>query len=1490
MYSKDTKSCKEIKVVHSDKQKTNSRVSLGLDIGSTTVKVLLLTQNEEILYSKYQRHFSDVRTTIGELLKGALESLKNEDSIDLKNQTFCLTTSGSGAITLSSEFGIDFVQEVIACAECIRYTIPDVDVAIELGGEDAKITFFTGGIEQRMNETCAGGTGAFIDQMATFLNTDASGLNELALNYTTLYPIASRCGVFAKTDILPLLNEGCRKEDIAASIFQAVVEQTIGGLACGREIKGKVIFLGGPLAFLSALRQRFFETLKLAPENAIFPPRAEYFVAQGAIIHTMNEEKTKEIRLWTADDLYNLSKNLTETQAAGKSILLRPLFKNDEELSDFRKRHNSNVAKYISFEELVEENPNCANIPTYLGIDIGSTTIKSVLIDEKGRILSSSYQASQGEPLNAAVDILKNIYEQLPKEVCIGASGVTGYGSALIQAALHADVDEVETLAHCKAARFFRPNVSFILDIGGQDIKCLHVKNNIVHKIQLNEACSAGCGSFIETFAKSLGMDMPTFVQEAISSQKPVDLGSRCTVFMNSKVKQVQKEGAQVGDIAAGLSYSVIKNALYKVIKISSPEELGEDVIAQGGAFYNDALLRSLELSIGRDVVRMDISGLMGAFGMALLTKERHDISQKSSTLSLEDLENFQAKTKITRCQACSNHCLLTVTKFQNGSIFTSGNRCERGAQKKASNHELPNLFNYKYQRLFEYYTPLEKKEAVHGTIGIPRVLNIYENYPLWFTLFTELGYRVELSDVSSKEVYTLGISTIPSQTVCYPAKLAHGHIINLIEKGITRIFYPCLPFEQKDFQSQDNSYNCPVVSGYPELLKNNLDQLHAPNIQYFCPFLPLTEKSLKESLMEIELFKPFTEKDLILVIKVAFAEQEKYRKDVHRAGTEALEFLEKNNLQGVILTGHPYHVDPEVHHGIPDLINSTGLAVLSEDSVAHLMPNPGKLRFTDQWTYHARIYRAAAFVAQQKNLALIQLISFGCGLDAISADQTEEILSQTDQLYTQIKIDEGANLGAARIRVRSLLATIRERQGYYHNNNETEDVENAKEKNLLPSYSIQAVENTEILPISKTLFEGTELFKKLPQLPSFTEEMRETHTILIPQMSPLHFQFFPSALRAAGYKCELLPSVNHDALEMGLRHVNNDACFPAIMVIGQLLHATKSDKYDINKIALILSQTGGGCRATNYIGFMKKAMFDAKVDHVPLLSLNMQGLDNNPGFKVNFALMRKLMLACLFGDVLMRMLYRVRPYEKVPGSANALVEKWSKILDPILATGSFRKAYKMLTPFIHDFDTLELLDIPRKPRVGLVGEILIKFHPDANNSAVSVVEGEGGEAVMPDLLDFFLYSLHDPVYKAVHLGASKKDAIVSRLITYFILTTRLPIRRALKKSTRFSAPLPFRKLRKKVSGIISLGHQTGEGWLLTAEMIELIEQGAPNILCMQPFGCLPNHITGKGMLKKIKELHPEANIVAVDYDPGASEVNQINRIKLMMAMAKKTI
>ena len=1450
-------------------------IRVGIDVGSTTVKIAVIDDDDKIIYSDYQRHRADIRSTIISVVTQAFDELEKTLPAG-KNQTLSVKVTGSGGLSVSQWLNIPFIQEVIAATTAVKKLIPQTDVVIELGGEDAKITYFAGGVEQRMNGTCAGGTGAFIDQMAALLETDAAGLNVLAKDAETIYPIAARCGVFAKTDVQPLINEGARREDIAASIYQAVVNQTISGLACGKPIRGHVAFLGGPLHFMDQLRERFIVTLKLKDDEIIVPENSQLFVAAGSAFsadrnyNCSEEEKAKAFP--TIAEFRERLKNLVDAELS-EVQRLDPLFNNATELDEFRKRH--------AMEKAARGDLSLTTGPVFLGLDSGSTTTKAVLIDQKGRIIWDFYASNQGNPVDLAVKVLKDLYKQLPKDVYIARAVSTGYGEALFQAALGVDAGEVETITHFRAADFFVPGVEFLLDIGGQDMKCLRMKDGAIVSIQLNEACSSGCGSFLDNFARTMGMDVREFSKIALLADKPVDLGSRCTVFMNSRVKQAQKEGASVADISAGLSYSVIKNALFKVIKLRKASDIGSKVVVQGGTFFNDAVLRAFEKIAGVNVFRPDVAGLMGAYGSALIAydqwvdlttpkpgQEPIDPSTvRSGIATLDQLEKFHVELESRRCGKCQNNCLLTINTFSTGTenrVFITGNRCERGAEIEgnvidASNkkntgvedvgEKLPNMFEWKYKRLFSY-VPLKPEKAPMGDVGIPRVLNMYENYPLWFTFFTKLGFRVRLSQRSSRNVYEKGIETIPSESVCYPGKISHGHVVSLLQQGVKFIFYPCAPYELQEDKGAGNNYNCPIVTSYPEVLRNNVDELRQDDsILYMNPFLPIYDKErLAERLCEelVPQFPALTEKQIYDAVDAAWEEQQKFRDDIQKAGEEALERVIRVGGNGIVLAGRPYHLDPEINHGIPEMVNALGLAVFTEDSVAHLGSIERPLRIMDQWVYHNRLYRAASFVAGMPNLEMLQLTSFGCGLDAVTADQVDDIMRSKGRMYTLIKIDEGSNLGAVRIRIRSLIAAVRERQRH-----------NRKPVVKSAAYQRQV----------------------------FTKEMKYSHTIIGPQMSPIHFRILKHAFNACGYNFVILDAVDPKAVDTGLKYVNNDACYPSIIVAGQMIAALESGKYDVNHTSLIITQTGGGCRDSNYIGFIRRALTDAGFDKVPVLSLSAQGFEKNPGFKITPGLLHRLLMAVMVGDVLMRVLYRTRPYELVPGSADALYEKWNAKAEKQVKSLSLSGYHKLLKGIVKDFDNLPLKPI-KKPRVGVVGEILVKFHPTANNKIVETIEREGAECVMPDLAEFFFYSFATGIFRHEELAFPKQTERNAKLFVWFMELYRKKMKKYLNNSRRFEAPSSIYDLMKGVDDIVQLGNITGEGWFLTAEMVELIKEGVPSIACVQPFACLPNHVTGKGMIKELRRRFPGANISAIDYDPGSSEVNQLNRLKLLLSNA----
>ena len=1404
---------------------------VGLDVGSTTVKIVVMNENKETIYKDYRRHFSDTKNTVCEVLKELNEKYPNSK--------FTLALTGSGAMSAAKFLDVNFIQEVVSCKRAVEKYIPQTDVVIELGGEDAKIIYFDKSIEQRMNGTCAGGTGAFIDQMASLLHTDTAGLNELAKNHKTIYPIASRCGVFAKTDVQPLINEGAAKEDIAASIFQAVVNQTISGLACGRPIRGKVAFLGGPLTYLSELRNRFIETLKLKDDEIIIPKEAHLLVATGAALDSLDEKPFSNEEL--AQKIQNLKVSKDNTTSP-----IEPLFKDYKEYEEFRKRHSK---ASVQKAKLQDYKGDC-----FIGIDAGSTTTKIVLIDTEGKLLYSLYGNNEGNPLQSVIKMLDSLYKVLPETAKLRFSGVTGYGEKLIQTALNVDIGEIETIAHFTAAKQFEPDVTSIVDIGGQDMKYIRLKNGAIDSIMLNEACSSGCGSFIETFAKSLNLEISEFVKQAIEAKRPVDLGSRCTVFMNSKIKQAQKEGYSVGDISSGLSYSVIKNALQKVMKIRDFNTLGDKIVVQGGTFYNDAVLRAFEKIVGKNVIRPDIAGLMGAYGMALLAKEQYetnlDMEYYSTILKQDELDKLDIKINHTRCNGCENHCKLTINIFSNGKRYISGNRCEKGAVKTETHKNLPNLVKYKYERIFDY-KPIDEQYATRGTIGIPRVLNMYEDYPFWFTFLTNLGFRVIISDKSTRKTYEDGMESMPSESVCYPAKLSHGHIENLLQKGIKTIFYPCMPFSRKEYEKADNKYNCPIVISYSEVLRNNVEGLKNPEIKFINPFLPFDTPNLVKKILELDEFKEykFTKQELIDAAEKAQAEYHKCKKDIQDKGIETVRYLEENNLKGIVLAGRPYHIDPEINHGIDTLITSLGLAVLTEDSISNQTQATRPIRVVDQWMFHSRLYAAADFVGKHDNLELVQLNSFGCGVDAVTTDQVEEILRSFGKMYTLIKIDEVNNLGAVKIRIRSLLASMNKR---------------AKEK-LEGNYAID---------------------KKV-----FTKDMRKDYTILIPMMIPIHFELLEPAVNSCGYNMVLLRECTGHTVETGLKYVNNDACYPSILVTGQMIEALESGKYDVNKTALIMSQTGGGCRATNYIGFIRKALRDAGFEQVPVISLNVVGMEKMPGFKLTPKMMDKMIKAVLLGDLLQKMLHKNRAYEVNKGDTDKVFDKWmekSKKLVTKCTNSEFKQA---IYDMVDDFETIEVDMTKVKPKVGIVGEVLIKYHPFGNNYVADLLEKEGAEVVLPDFMGFVKFMATHKITFNQLLNSNKISSAVSKIALKLINLMEKDTKIALEKSSKNYLPTcDIYHLEDKVKDILSIGNQTGEGWFLTAEMVEYIENDIPNIVCVQPFACLPNHVVGKGVIKTIRSKYPMANITPVDYDPGASETNQANRIKLMMAVAKDNL
>ena len=1659
---------------------------VGLDIGSTTVKAVVLDQSDSLkdtLFSDYRRHHANVRATVAGLL---VDIHKELVELGRGDEPIRLSITGSGGLALADNLHVPFIQEVIAETEAIDKEYPQADVIIELGGEDAKITYLKPTPEQRMNGSCAGGTGAFIDQMSTLLDTDAAGLNEMAKSYENLYPIASRCGVFAKTDLQPLINDGAAKPDLAASIFTAVATQTIAGLAAGRPIHGTVIFLGGPLFFMSELRAAFQRALEGKVDEFIVPTDAHLYVAYGSALQADmdSDDQGHHFEAHTCDEIL---KRLDELKnLPSNTPTMPPLFPTEADREDFNKRHHKEHIHIGTLEG--------AHGPHFLGIDAGSTTIKATLVNDDREIVWSSYANNEGSPLTAAINIVKKIQSELPEGAWIARSCATGYGEGLITTGLHLDEGVVETMAHYRGAEMVSPGVTSVIDIGGQDMKYLAITDGVIDSIAVNEACSSGCGSFLQTFAMSMGLTIQEFTQKALASTHPVDLGSRCTVFMNSSVKQAQKEGASIEDIAAGLCYSVVRNALYKVIKLRDSGELGDTVVVQGGTFLNDAVLRAFELLTERQVTRPNIAGLMGAFGAALTARMHYqdeadhlDVVVKadgseeqskaepkaaafkktepakpeahvvvvdgvthtaSSILTGEALDNMSMTAERDVCKLCQNHCKLTITTFSDGSRFVTGNRCERGGDAKKKRSDRPNLYDYKYKRCFAYRRLTDKK-ATRGEIGIPRALNMYENYPFWFTLLTTLGFKVMISGRSSHELFETGIESIASENICYPAKLVHGHIKWLINKGIKTIFYPCVSYEENLVPNTDNHYNCPVVANYPLVVGANVPELREDGVRYMHPYFNLANHELMvDRIVEEFAWANVTREEAETAVKAAYAEDKVFKHDVQQEGLTALAYMKEHNCRGIVLAGRPYHIDPEINHGIPETICSLGMVVLSEDSICELHPgeklnlteflsegeadprskNAARfrhvgdrtvtkmpLRVTNQWAYHSRLYAAAHFVASYPGLELVQLNSFGCGLDAITTDQVAEILADKADVYTLLKIDEVSNLGAAKIRLRSLKAAVEEREANKAREaaaakamedqqaaaeraaeeakvKAESDLEAAKAALAEAQAAVEAAQKkvdaeaqavhdavkasqtstakavqgpkptgfrktgpTAPTPGRQILLDSTmaanpKLTKAMREASKraaerdlqavaankngtsdgttgvtnaknakksghnnatmsryahrekFVKDMKKNYTIVGPQMSPIHMSLVEAVIRSGGYKFDILKHASRGDVETGLKYVNNDACYPAIMVVGQLIDAILEGKYDPEHVALAITQTGGMCRATNYFGLIRKALVDAGYPQIPVIAISTQGLEDNPGFKATLPLLHRAIKALILGDLLMKCLYRVRPYEVEKGSANKLYELWDAIVRETIEhhgysktaakTPSIKKGYLpynvLAKEIVKSFDNLPLRDIPRKVRVGVVGEILVKYQPDANNHVVDVIESQDCEAVVPGIMEFMTTRPYITDWNEKNLGMGGNKTLYA-LMRKGLDLYNAPIKAALVTSHgKFKQDEPMPELVKKAAEVTSIGVQAGEGWLLTAEILELIEQGCPNVICAQPFACLPNHVTGRGMFGKIRRLHPEANIVSIDYDPGASEANQLNRIKLMIAAAKK--
>ena len=1428
-------------VRNQETKKVDNAYFAGIDIGSTTAKAVVLDENGKVIFSRYRRH--QAKTV--ETARGIMEEAVG----DLGDVVLDLAVTGSAGMGVAETFGLPFVQEVVASAHFIEKTFPEVRTFIEIGGEDSKIVFFDEHFRPdiRMNGSCAGGTGAFIDQMAVLLAVKVAELNTLAKKSTDIFPIASRCGVFAKTDIQALLSRHVSREDIAASIFNAVALQVITALSRGRDIKEKILFGGGPLTFNPELRKAFVNLLGIRnPDDLIIPEHPELLPAMGAaMVRNGNPCQAK------ISNFLSIPANCAGKQTTSGTKRLPPLFVNKTEFNLWQERHAQSRVPRIDPAAVNGKN-------LFLGIDSGSTTTKIVLVDEDGKFVLGYYCANNGDPIQAVKNGMAEFREKFttvgfgPRIVRTAA---TGYGECLIKAAFGLNDGVVETIAHYRAARHLEPDVSFILDIGGQDMKAIYIRNHAVAEIQVNEACSSGCGSFIETFANSLGYTVQEFAEIACEKNSPFDLGTRCTVFMNSKVKQAIGEGATIADISAGLAYSVIKNALYKVLKLKNTDVLGNKIVAQGGTFRNPAVLRALELLLNKKVVRPDISELMGAYGTALtaLSNHRSRSGKASSFTTFEDMESgTDFSKKEIRCNGCENRCNVLQLTFANRNRFYTGNRCERHFSNNPDlEHKGKNLINEQIKFLFDQKMEPEKEPVL--TYGIPRCMNMYENFPFWCAFLTTCGFRVALSSPSDFKLYEKGAPTVMSENICFPAKLAHGHIFDLIEKKVDRIFYPTVVYEQQEHDDALNSFNCPVITGYPDLLKSAIDPAGKHGIPLDNPAVSFKRLNLLRDQLYL-FFKPFgiDYRTVSLGVKKGVDAQKAYKEKL-RAGTKALiTDAEKKRRIVVVLAGRPYHIDPLINHGIPNLLTELGVDVVSENSIPLKADQVSldDVNVLTQWSYTNRLYAAAKWVNQNRNVQLVHITSFGCGPDAIAADEVREIIQHSGKVYTLIKIDEIANLGAIRIRLRSML---------------------------------DAVKNNDNKP------QATVADQKKTNRIFMAEDQKRT--LIAPYFSPFYSPLLPAAFRPLGFRVDVLPPQDKTSVDLGLKTVNNDMCYPSILVAGDIIKAFQSGRYDPENTAVILIQTGGQCRASSYVSLVKKGLAAANLSDVPVVAISNEEINPQPGFEIDTKkLVKRLALGIIFADPLARMYLSTVVREKVPGRSKALHSEYLTKMETGIENADYRFLLNLLQEAVEDFNRIEINN-GSVPRIGIVGEIFVKYNFFANMNIIEWLSGQGVEVVLPPLQSFFAQRFINETYDQEALfKRSFVDRIRFRLLEIYSNYYLGHIESCMQEFRFYRKSHDLRKLAEITGKVVGLANQFGEGWLLTAEMIAMSSEGISNIVCLQPFGCISNHITGRGMEKKLKEMFPDFNLLSLDMDAGASEVNILNRLHFMVMGAREQL
>lgn len=1408
----------------------------GLDIGSTTAKMAVVDERGKIVFSAYQRHHTQIYQTIDTILTEALKQL-GDCSVTLQ-------ITGSAGMGISEKIGIPFIQEIIATDVFVKTYHPEVKTLIDIGGEDSKMIFFNDDRlpDIRMNGNCAGGTGAFIDQIATLLNIETQDLNTLAENYQTVYPIASRCGVFAKTDVQNLLSRKIPREDVAASVFHAVAIQCMNTLARGFGIKQKIMLCGGPFTFLSEMSRIFMKAVKLKQTDLAIPERPELLPALGAALDKPSQPFRSglvELRsiLDAAKKLPSKAKNRLE-----------PLFRNYEEFENWREAHADINIKKLPLAKY-------SGSTCFVGIDSGSTTTKITVTGLDDQLLFSWYQNNKGNPVDTVIDGLKELHAQVQQhspQLKIGKTTVTGYGEDLIRAAFGIDKGVVETIAHYTAARHISPEVSFVLDIGGQDMKAIFIEEGVINRIELNEACSSGCGSFIETFGNSLNYPVSEFAEIACRASAPCDLGTRCTVFMNSKVKQSLRENASPAEISAGLSYSVIKNCLFKVLKLNNMSELGDHIVLQGGTFKNPALVRALEKLSGKTVMYSDIPELMGAYGAALIARQAYRQESKNSTFiglsNLDVVNNYT--TKQVHCKGCENNCVITRFNFGKQRTFFSGNKCEKFFTSRGEKTESGiNLFQYKQDLLFNRCQA--QVENPRFTVGIPRVLNMFENFPFWHTLFTSCGIEVALSSPSTMNLAEKGLGTVMSDSICFPAKLVHGHILELVERKVDRIFYPMVIYEKRESDNENNTFNCPIVSSYPEVIDSAVNPAQCYQIPLDKPVITFNDKSLliktcHTYLKQFDISKATLKKAL----QKALTAQQEYKTALRVKGAEMIRVAKENHKLLIVMAGRPYHADSLINHKTPEILTSLGADVITEDALPLTGEGePDPVHVITQWSYPNRIYKAAQWtITQPDNIQFIQFNSFGCGPDALVTDETKEILKSGRKNYTLIKIDEISSTGSVRLRLRSMV---------------------------------------ESLKLKKATEKRTPLERQTT--PIFSEKDKK-RTILAPHFADNYSPLIPAVFKLAGYKVVVLPKPDRASVDLGLQYANNDICYPATIIVGDIVKALQTGKYNHDEIAIGITQTGGQCRASNYLALIKKALLATGFGDIPVISVTTsQGLNDQPGFEIDWLKMLKILfMGLMIADSLAKMYYAIAPRERNRGESADLHKVYLREAEKIILNKDYAGMFDFLKRAVSDFNRIEIIPGDYQ-KIGIVGEIYIKYNSFGHQNIVDWLIDNRIEVVVPPVIDFFTQDLMNAVAdRQTNLKKIQFSDVLVLALEHYITHFQNRVNRILSD---FRFPSSFHNIRdisKKAARILSLANQFGEGWLIAAEIASFADEGVDSVISLQPFGCIANHVISKGIETKIKTLHPNMNLLFLDFDSGTSEVNILNRLHFMVKNISK--